>query len=219
LFPTDVLTPASPQFLSIRSLPVPTVAALNGPAIGAGLGVALACDCRVAAADAKLGLTFVGLGLHPGMGSTHFLPRIAGPAAAAKLLLSGRIVSGTEALAASSSSSSTGSTIANISPDASSMAIVGGYGFVEEVTPSGAAAVDAAIATAKGFAAAAPVAVSTCLATLRAQGDDGLHASLQREAAAQAVCYASADYRAGVLAIMEKRKPVLVPIVTLFMHR
>jgi enoyl-CoA hydratase len=210
LFPTDVLTPASPQFLSIRSLPVPTVAALNGPAIGAGLGVALACDCRVAAADAKLGLTFVGLGLHPGMGSTHFLPRIAGPAAAAKLLLSGRIVSGTEALASSSSSSSssTGSTIANISPDASSMAIVGGYGFVEEVTPSGAAAVDAAIATAKGFAAAAPVAVSTCLATLRAQGDDGLHASLQREAAAQAVCYASADYRAGVLAIMEKRKPV-----------
>ena len=209
MFPTDVLTPASPQFLSIRSLPVPTVAALNGPAIGAGLGVALACDCRVAAADAKLGLTFVGLGLHPGMGSTHFLPRIAGPAAAAKLLLSGRIVSGTEALAASSSSSSsTGSTIANISPDASSMAIVGGYGFVEEVTPSGAAAVDAAIATAKGFAAAAPVAVSTCLATLRAQGDDGLHASLQREAAAQAVCYASADYRAGVLAIMEKRKPV-----------
>ena len=213
MFPTDVLTPASPQFLSIRSLPVPTVAALNGPAIGAGLGVALACDCRVAAADAKLGLTFVGLGLHPGMGSTHFLPRIAGPAAAAKLLLSGRIVSDTEALAAaasssSSSSSSTGSTIANISPDASSMAIVGGYGFVEEVTPSGAAAVDAAIATAKGFAAAAPVAVSTCLATLRAQGDDGLHASLQREAAAQAVCYASADYRAGVLAIMEKRKPV-----------
>ena len=210
MFPTDVLTPASPQFLSIRSLPVPTVAALNGPAIGAGLGVALACDCRVAAADAKLGLTFVGLGLHPGMGSTHFLPRIAGPAAAAKLLLSGRIVSGTEALASSSSSSSssTGSTIANISPDASSMAIVGGYGFVEEVTPSGAAAVDAAIATAKGFAAAAPVAVSTCLATLRAQGDDGLHASLQREAAAQAVCYASADYRAGVLAIMEKRKPV-----------
>lgn len=53
------------RFLSLRSLPVPIIAAINGPAIGAGLCVALGCDLRIAASDAKLGVTFVGLGLHP----------------------------------------------------------------------------------------------------------------------------------------------------------
>ena len=66
------------RFLSVRKLPVPVVAAINGPAIGAGLALALACDVRVASKDAKMGITFVGLGLHPGMGSTHFLPRLVG---------------------------------------------------------------------------------------------------------------------------------------------
>jgi enoyl-CoA hydratase/carnithine racemase len=50
----------------LRSLPVPTVACLHGPAIGAGLCLSLGCDVRVASADAKLGFTFVGLNLHPG---------------------------------------------------------------------------------------------------------------------------------------------------------
>ena len=54
------------RFLSLRRLPFPVVAAINGPAIGAGLAVALACDIRVAKRDARLGVTFVGLGLHPG---------------------------------------------------------------------------------------------------------------------------------------------------------
>ena len=61
---------------------------------------------------------------------------------------------------------------------------------------------------ASAFAAAAPVAVQETTATLRARGSRGLRAALEREAAAQAVCYASADYREGVLAIMEKRRPV-----------
>ena len=67
------------RFLAVRRLPVPVVAAINGPAIGAGLCLALACDVRVAAASAQLGVTFTKLGLHPGMGATHFLPRIVGP--------------------------------------------------------------------------------------------------------------------------------------------
>jgi len=84
-------------FLSLRELPQPTVAALNGAAIGAGLAVALACDLRIAAREAKLGLNFTRLGIHPGMGSTWTLPRLVGPAHAADLLLTGRLVDGVEA--------------------------------------------------------------------------------------------------------------------------
>ena len=67
------------RFLCVRDLPFPVIAAINGHAIGAGLCFALACDIRIAAPQAKLGLTFVGLGLHPGMGATHFLPKLVGP--------------------------------------------------------------------------------------------------------------------------------------------
>ena len=62
-------------YLSVRELPFPTVAAINGPAIGAGLCVALGCDIRIAAREAKLGLNFARLGIHPGMGATWTLPR------------------------------------------------------------------------------------------------------------------------------------------------
>src|SRR5690606_11161740 len=60
-------------FLSLRELPQPTLAAINGAAIGAGLAVALACDLRIAAREARLGLNFNRLGIHPGMGSTWTL--------------------------------------------------------------------------------------------------------------------------------------------------
>ncbi len=62
--------------LPLRNISVPTVAAINGPAIGAGMCIALGCDIRVASAGAKIGFTFVGIGLHPGMGCTHFLPQV-----------------------------------------------------------------------------------------------------------------------------------------------
>mmetsp|Transcript_64822 Transcript_64822/g.153243 ORF Transcript_64822/g.153243 Transcript_64822/m.153243 type:complete len:191 (-) Transcript_64822:400-972(-) len=66
------------RFLCIRRLPVPTLAAVNGHAIGAGLALACACDMRVVSETANVGLTFAKLGLHAGMGSTHFLPKIMG---------------------------------------------------------------------------------------------------------------------------------------------
>jgi len=84
-------------FLRLRSLPQPTIAAVNGPAIGAGCCVALACDLRIVAREAKLGLNFNRLGLHPGMAATWMLPRIVGPAHAAELLYTGRILDGSEA--------------------------------------------------------------------------------------------------------------------------
>src|SRR5688572_15779711 len=85
-------------WLSIRRLEVPTIAAVNGPAIGAGLCIALACDLRYAAAGARMGVPFVKLGMHPGMAATHLLPNVVGPAHARDLLLTGRVVDADEAL-------------------------------------------------------------------------------------------------------------------------
>ncbi|MBA3783411.1 MAG: enoyl-CoA hydratase/isomerase family protein, partial [Nocardioides sp.] len=69
-------------WLSIRRLEVPTIAAVNGHAIGAGLCLALACDIRYAAAGARLGAPFVKLGMHAGMAGTYLLPDVVGRAAA-----------------------------------------------------------------------------------------------------------------------------------------
>src|SRR3954467_1460272 len=85
-------------WLSIRRLEVPTIAAVNGPAVGAGLCLALACDLRYAASGAKLGVPFVRLGMHAGMGGTHLLPEVVGEAHARDLLLTGRTVDADEAL-------------------------------------------------------------------------------------------------------------------------
>ncbi|CAE7686369.1 unnamed protein product [Symbiodinium sp. KB8] len=171
------------RFLSVRRLPVPVVAAINGPAIGAGLCLALACDVRVAAASAKMGVTFVGLGLHPGMGATHTLPRIVGAQTAARLLLTGDVVSGEEAAA---------------------------LGMVAEAVSGdddGEAAVAKATELAARMASKAPAAVRATVRTLRLGTEDGLERALWREADAQAQSYATADLVEGVSAIEQKRRP------------
>lgn len=76
-------------FLAIRELPFPTVAAVNGAAVGAGLNLAMACDVRIAGPHAKLGATFSRIGLHPGGGCTWFLVRALGPSRALTTLLLG----------------------------------------------------------------------------------------------------------------------------------
>ena len=169
------------RFLAVRRLPVPVVAAINGPAIGAGLALALACDVRVAARDAKMGITFVQLGLHPGMGSTHFLPRIVGPQQASKLMLTGDVIDGDEAHR---------------------------IGMVAEVCDDGEAAQAAALKLASRMANAAPLAVRTCMRTIRMAQDDGLDRSLWREADAQAQVWNSRDLHEGVDALVEKRRAV-----------
>ena len=84
-------------FLSLLEVEVPVIAAMQGHAIGGGLGLAVVCDIRVAAADSKYGVNFVRLGLHPGMATTWLLPRLMGMPRAVELLLTGRIITGTEA--------------------------------------------------------------------------------------------------------------------------
>lgn len=167
------------RFLSLRTLQVPVVAAVNGSAIGAGFAVALACDMRVFADDSKVGLTFTQLGLHPGMGSTHFLPALVGHEKASRLLLTGEVITGPQAVAL-------------------------GLG-LESVPPE--LLIPRALDLARKIAANSPAAVRTLTRSLRMRSEVGLEAALQREADAQAQTYAMNDYREGLAAILGKRKP------------
>ncbi len=84
--------------LELLDFPKPIIVAINGAAIGVGMTMVLPCDVRIAAAGAKLGLTFAKLGILPGLGSTHLLPRLIGMAKAQELVLTGRIIRAEEAL-------------------------------------------------------------------------------------------------------------------------
>jgi len=168
------------KFLCVRQIPLPVIAAINGPAIGAGLCFAMACDVRIVAASAKLGFTFVGLGLHPGMGATHLVASVAGYEVAHRLLLSGDLVSGAEARE---------------------------LRLCTEVAPDGPAAQERAMRLAERMAAQAPVAVRATVRSLRQKQDLGLESALWREADAQSYGYSTADCREGIEAVAEKRAP------------
>jgi enoyl-CoA hydratase len=84
-------------FLRVARSPLPTLAAVNGAAVGAGMNMALGCDVRIAGGSARFDTRFLQLGIHPGGGHTWMLRRIAGPQAAAALVLFGDVVDGAEA--------------------------------------------------------------------------------------------------------------------------
>ncbi|RMF74456.1 MAG: enoyl-CoA hydratase [Acidobacteria bacterium] len=84
---------------AVAAIPVPTLAAVHGAALGGGLELALACDLRIAAEDARLGLPECSLAIIPGAGGTQRLPRIAGPAVAKRWIFTGRVGTAAEALA------------------------------------------------------------------------------------------------------------------------
>lgn len=166
-------------WLSVRDLPVPTIAAVNGPAIGAGACLALACDLRYAATSARFAVPFTRLGMHAGMAATWLLPEVAGTAVARDLLLTGRSVdaSGMVALGLASS----------VLPD---------QGFLAAV-----------LETAAAIAASAPVAARLTTAALRGGGPASFDAALQWEALAQPVTLATEDLQEGLAAAREKRAP------------
>jgi len=166
-------------WLSVRDLEAVTIAAVNGPAIGAGLAVALACDLRYAAPAARLGMPFTSLGMHPGMASTWLLPEVAGPAVARELLLTGRLVSGTEAAA---------------------------MGLVNRAV-DGVIALEEALSVASAVAATAPVASRLTKRALASGGHATFEAALEWEALAQPVTLATADLQEGLLAQRERRAP------------
>jgi enoyl-CoA hydratase/carnithine racemase len=167
-------------WLSIRKLEVPTIAAVNGPAIGAGLCLALACDIRYAVSGARLGVPFVKLGMHAGMAGTYLLPNVVGPAHARDLLLTGRTVDADEALR---------------------------LGLVSRVIEP-AAFRDEVLATAEGIAATAPIASRLTKVALADGGHADFESSVQWEAMAQPLTLATADLQEGIRAARDRRAPV-----------
>ena len=94
---TDAVRAVYKAFIDVADSPLPTIAAVNGAAIGAGFNLALACDLRVASDDAVFDTRFLNIGLHPGGGHAWLLHRAVGWAEASRLLLLGRVVRGAEA--------------------------------------------------------------------------------------------------------------------------
>jgi enoyl-CoA hydratase/carnithine racemase len=166
-------------WLAIRRLEVPTVAAVNGPAVGAGLCLALACDIRYAAAGATLGAPFVRLGMNPGMASTYLLPNVVGDANARELLLTGRSVDADEARQLG--------LVARVFADDEFGARV------QEI--------------AEGIASTAPIASRYTTVALRDGGHRDLESAVQWEALAQPITLATEDLQEGVRAAREKRTP------------
>lgn len=165
-------------WLSIRKLEVPTIAAINGPAIGAGLCAALACDIRYAARGARMGVPFTKLGIHPGMAGTYLLPEVVGAAGARDLFLTGRLVDADEAL---------------------------GLGLVSRVMEPETFLADV-LEVAAGVAGAAPIATRLTKTALQ-RGHASVEACLDWEALAQPVTLATADLQEGIVAAQEKRAP------------
>ena len=164
-------------FAEIAALPVPTIAAINGLALGGGLELALACSIRIAAENAKLGLPEVGLGLIPGFGGTQRLPRLIGRGRALDLIFTGRHVDAEEALM---------------------------LGLVNRVAED---ALEEAKKLAQKILKNAPIALALAKeSVVRGEGLD-LAEALEIEADLFGYAAATEDMKEGVRAFLEKRPP------------
>jgi 2-(1,2-epoxy-1,2-dihydrophenyl)acetyl-CoA isomerase len=167
----------------LARIPYPVIAALNGHAIGAGLGLALACDMRVMSQRAKLMFAYGRLGASPDAGTSYFLPRIVGPARATELLLEEPILRAPEALAA---------------------------GLVTEVAAPGEV-VGAARQRAERLAAMSPNFLRNIKRLTGASPGLGLLEHLEAERHAIADAMATEDFARGVTALFAGQRPVFTP--------
>lgn len=165
--------------LSLRNLQEPVVASLNGPAVGAGCSLALACDLRIASQKAKLGLPYVKLGLTTDGGGAHLLTRLVGTARALELLLSGEIIDAKRAEQ---------------------------IGLVNRVV-SDEGLSEASMEWAQRLSEGPPYAMGITKSIVYKSFEIDLGTELELEAFAVPVCLQSEDHREGVKAFIDKRDP------------
>lgn len=183
---TEATAPASSsplyaQAVRLHATRKPIVVAVQGAAIGAGLGLALIGDFRVAAPEARFGATSVKLGVHPGFGLTHTLPRLVGPQKAAHLLLTGRRLYAAEAL---------------------------DIGLADQLSTRERLDEDA-LALATEIAGDVAVAVQSTRMTLRRDLAEQTRAQTGREWGEQQKHFRTRDFAEGVKAMAERRPPLL----------
>lgn len=165
--------------LAFAALEVPVIAAVNGPAIGAGCDLSCMCDLRIAGESAKFAESFVKIGLVSGDGGAWLLPRVVGWSKAAEMALTGDMIDAAEALAC---------------------------GLVSQVVPD-AELLDVAKALARRIAANPPFAVRMTKRLLWEGRSAGLASVLEMAAPMQALAHATGDHDEAVEAFLEKRKP------------
>lgn len=171
------VNPLYDQAVRLFSAKKPIVAAVQGAAVGAGLGLALVADFRVASPDARFAANFVKLGFHPGFGLTHTLPRLIGPTKAQLMFLTGRRVKAEDGLP---------------------------WGLVDEVVPLENLRA-AALRLATEIAENAPLAIVSTRKTLRGDLAAAVRAQTDKEAAEQGWLRETEDYKEGVLSVSERR--------------
>lgn len=169
----------SSLFSSIERFPRPTIAAVNGYALGGGCELALACDIRIASETARFGQPELNLGIIPGAGATQRLPRVIGMGRAKHLVLTGEIIDAWRALE---------------------------IGLVTAVTPP-AELMARTRELAGRILRQGPLAARLAKLSLNASARVDLDSGLLIETLAQAICYDSEDKREGTTAFLEKRKP------------
>jgi enoyl-CoA hydratase/carnithine racemase len=163
----------------LEAVPKPVVAAVDGVALGGGCELALACDLRVASADARLGLPEIRLGIIPGAGGTQRLPRLIGLGRARELVLTGRHVGAEEALE---------------------------IGLVDRVAPAGGA-YPRALEEARRLAGGPTLAYAAAKRALAAAGDLPLERGLEVEREVFVPLFATRDQEEGMRAFLERREP------------
>lgn len=166
-------------FLSVRDLPIPVIAAINGSAIGAGFCLALACDLRYASSQAKMGANFAKIGLAPGMGGTYLITRLAGITNATEILMLAETFSAQRAL---------------------DFGLLNGLVEPERLLPH-------VHAIAHQLLQNGPVALGMIKKGLQLAPTQTLHQLFDYDANCQAECFATDDIREGVSAIRDKRLP------------
>lgn len=170
---------ASSLCTAVDRFPRPTIAAINGYALGGGCELALACDIRIASESAKFGQPELALGIIPAAGGTQRLPRVVGLGWAKHLVLTGEIIDAKQAL---------------------------DIGLVTIVTPAGQLQVRAR-ELAKKILRQGPLAARLAKVALNASARVDLDSGLLIETLAQAICYESEDKLEGTAAFLEKRTP------------